>query len=65
MGPERMTASKEFKREVIKLARQPGASLEWIARDLGISMHLLERWLRAATATIEEPAEKTKAVSLL
>lgn len=36
----------EFKREAVKLARQPGASKTGIAKDLGISANMLARWAR-------------------
>ena len=52
MARERRSFTKEFKREIVKLAGQPGASAEWIARDLGISVYLLERWSRDAAAAI-------------
>ena len=36
----------EFKREAVKLTRQPGASKAAIARDLGVGANLLRRWAR-------------------
>ena len=43
---QRRTFSDEFKREAVKLVRQPGASKAAIARDLGIGANLLGRWAR-------------------
>ena len=63
MSRERRSISKDFRRQVVKLAQQPGASLEWIAKDLGISVFLLERWLRAATTTFAIPGDKDGASS--
>lgn len=41
---QRRQFTEEFKREAVKLARQPGASKAAIARDLGIGANLLGRW---------------------
>jgi transposase len=35
----------EFRRRAIDLARQPGASVAWVAKDLGISESGLRRWM--------------------
>ncbi len=43
---QRRTFSDEFKREAVKLVRQPGASKAAIARDLGVGPNLLGRWVR-------------------
>ena len=43
---QRRTFSEEFKREAVKLVRQPGASKVGIARDLGVGANLLGRWCR-------------------
>jgi transposase len=43
---ERRQFTEEFKREAVKLARQPGASKAGIARDLGINANMLARWAR-------------------
>lgn len=37
---------EEFKREVAALASQPGATIERVARDLGVSAHSVARWRR-------------------
>lgn len=46
MSRERRFFPEEFKREAVKLTRQPGASKAVIARDLGIGANLLGRWVR-------------------
>lgn len=43
---ERRKFTDEFKREAVKLARQPGASKAGIAKDLGINANMLSRWTR-------------------
>ena len=43
---QRRTFSEEFKREAVKLVRQPGASKAGIARDPGVGANLLGRWCR-------------------
>jgi len=43
---QRRHFTEEFKREALKLARQPGATKSAIARDLGIGANLLSRWAR-------------------
>jgi transposase len=43
---QRRTFTEEFKREAVKLVRQPGASKAGIARDLGVGANLLGRWCR-------------------
>jgi transposase len=43
---QRRQFTEEFKREAVKLARQPGASNAGIARDLGIAANMLSRWMR-------------------
>ena len=51
MGLEKMPISKDTKREIVKLLLQPGSSVEWISRDLGIDSHLLRLWLRQVQIT--------------
>jgi len=46
MSRERRFFPEEFKREAVKLTRQPGASKAAIARDLGIGANLLARWAK-------------------
>jgi transposase len=47
---QRRRFTEEFKHEAVKLARQPGASVAAIARDLGIGANLLGRWVREQTS---------------
>ena len=49
---ERRQYTNEFKREAVKLARQPGATKSAIARDLGIGVNLLARWAREQQGTV-------------
>jgi transposase len=43
---ERRQFTDEFKREAVRLARQPGVSKAGIAKDLGINANMLSRWAR-------------------
>jgi len=45
MGSRRFTA--EFKREAVALVKQRGVSVAQAARDLGLHVNLLHRWIRA------------------
>lgn len=47
MGTRR-TYSAEFKQQAVELTRQPGNTVEGIARDLGVGRSTLQHWLRAA-----------------
>lgn len=40
--------SEEFKREAIRLSRQPGMNQSQVAKDLGIHRSLLTNWIRLA-----------------
>ena len=51
MVRERRFFSDEFKREAVKLVRQPGASKAAIARDLGVGSNVLGRWVRDEEGT--------------
>jgi len=44
MGRRRFTA--EFKREAVKLALQPGATVTKIAQDLGLHPNMLRNWVK-------------------
>ena len=37
---------EEFKREAVKLTKQPGMSKAQVARDLGIHISVLRHWIR-------------------
>ena len=39
---------EEFKRDVVAVTRTSGLSQGQIARDFGISTHLVQRWLKLA-----------------
>jgi transposase len=62
MTCERPLFSEEFKREVVMLAGQPGASKAAIVRDLGIGMgaNLLGRWCRDANVDAEVEGGKRR-----
>ncbi len=44
MDRRRFTA--EFKREAVKLALQPGATVTRIAQDLGLHPNMLRKWIK-------------------
>lgn len=45
MTRTRRSFTDEFKREAVKLCKQPGATVTHIARDLGIDAGVLRRWV--------------------
>ena len=45
MTKTRRSFTDEFKREAVKLVKQPGAKVTHIARDLGIEQSVLRRWV--------------------
>jgi len=44
----RKVYTAEFKQEAVKLIEQPGANVQQIAKDLGVSDHSLYAWRKAA-----------------
>jgi len=64
MKRERRIFTEEFKREAVKLAKQPGATRAGIARDLGIGPNLLGRWCRDAEGISDAKPGSTEKVSL-
>lgn len=55
----------ECKQEAVKLVTEQGMSVTQVARDLGISLDTLHRWLRAArSATNPVPATRMPPVEL-
>ena len=44
MGVKRRQFDREFKRQAVALAREPGQSLSQVARDLDIRPEMLRRW---------------------
>jgi transposase len=47
MGKARKVYPAEFKREAVGLTKQPNATVEGVARDLGVSSSALHKWARA------------------
>jgi len=45
MTRTRRSFTDEFKREAVKLVKQPGAMVTHIARDFGIEASVLRRWV--------------------
>ena len=45
MTRTRRSFTDEFKREAVKLCKQPGATVTQIALDLGIEASVLRRWV--------------------
>jgi len=45
MTRTRRSFTDEFKREAVKLVKQPGTMVTHIARDLGIEASVLRRWV--------------------
>jgi transposase len=45
MTKTRRSFTDEFKREAVKLVKQPGVKVTHIARDLGIEQSVLRRWV--------------------
>jgi transposase len=39
--------SEEYKREAVAIERLPGATLQQVARDLGLNANMLGRWRKA------------------
>jgi transposase len=64
MKRERRIFTEEFKREAVKLAKQPGATRAGIARDLGVGPNLLGRWCRDAEGANNSNPSSAEKVSL-
>lgn len=48
MTRTRRSITDEFKRETVKVVKQPGAMVTHIARDLGIEASVLRHWVSQA-----------------
>ncbi len=48
--------SDEYKQEAVELTRLPGATIQGVARDLGINAHMLGRWRKAIEQHGQEKA---------
>jgi transposase len=68
LGEVQTPYSPEFKAEAVRLAREPGSTLTGVAKDLGIALESLRKWIRQAEIdngqleglTTEERAELTR-----
>jgi transposase len=47
-GKSRPPYSPEFRAEAVRLAREPGNTLTGVAKDLGIALESLRKWIRQA-----------------
>lgn len=54
MGKGRRKFTDEFKREAVKLCRQPGAVVTQIARDLGLDQTVSRRWVKLERGGVME-----------
>ena len=50
MAEGRRRFTDEFKREAVQLAAQPGVTVASVARDLGINISVVRRWVRKGKA---------------
>ena len=53
--------SSEFKREAVQLARDSGKSITQVARELGLGVSLLAKWVREAQAAETKSGKKPDA----
>lgn len=61
---ERRRFTEEFKREEVRLARQPDASKASIAKDLGINPNILAHWAPEFEGKVSKVARgKTESIS--
>lgn len=60
----RRTYSDQYKREVMRRCRQPGASVSGIALAHGINANLVRKWLRQRPGTLLKPSAKSAPVLL-
>ena len=50
MAEGRRKFPEEFKREAVKLASQPGETVSSVARDLGVGVSVVRRWVEKSRA---------------
>ena len=50
MAEGRRKFPEEFKREAVKLASQPGVTVSSVARDLGVGVSVVRRWVEKSGA---------------
>jgi len=50
MAEGRRKFPEEFKREAVKLASQPGVTVSSVARDLGVDLSVVPRWVEKSRA---------------
>lgn len=50
MAEGRRKFPDEFKREAVRLATQPGVTVSAVARDLGVDVSVVRRWVEKAKA---------------
>jgi len=62
---KRKVYTPEYKREAVAQTREPNATVEGVARDLGISSGSLHRWIRAEreSGAVAFPGHRKQALS--
>ena len=60
----RATYTPEFRAEAVRLARTSSAPLTAIARDIGVSIWSLRKWINAATAPSSPPLKEAERLEL-
>ena len=60
----RPTYTPEFRAEAVRLARTSSAPLTAIARDLGVSIWSLRKWVNAATSPSRPPLREAERLEL-
>ena len=60
----RPTYNPEFRAEAVRLVRTSSAPLTAIARDLGVSIWSLRKWVNAATSPSSPPLKEAERLEL-
>ena len=60
----RPTYTPEFRAEAVRLARTSSAPLTAIARDVGVSIWSLRKWITAATSPSSPPLKEAERLEL-